>query len=161
MTDVLALCSQLPQRELAAGEVLITEGERVDCLYILVDGAVEVVREGVRVVTVTEPGAFLGEMSALLGTTFSASVRATVPTRVRVLAGAADAVQRDPALTFAIARLLARRLTALTAYLVDIKQQYAETDTHLAVMDEVLARLMNMQRETAPTGSEREDVPDY
>ena len=161
MPNVLALCSELPLRELAIGEALITEGGRADCLYVLVEGCVEVVREGVRVVTIAEPGAFLGEMSALLGTASSASVLATAPTRVRVMTGAADAVQRDPALTYAIAQLLARRLTALTAYLVDIKQQYAETDTHLAVMDQVLARLMSMQPGAAPTGSERGDVPDY
>ena len=161
MTNVLALCSQLPLRELATGEVLITEGGRADCLYVLVEGSVEVVREGVRVVTIAEPGAFLGEMAALLGTVSSASVRATAPTRVHVITGAASAVQQNPQLTYAIAQLLARRLTALTAYLVDIKQQYAETDTHLAVMDQVLARLMSMQPGAAPTGSERADVPDY
>jgi hypothetical protein len=46
--------------------------------------------------------------------------------------------------------------------LVDIKRQYADTNTHLALMDEVLANIIMMQP-AAPTamGSERKDVPDY
>ena len=75
---------------------------------------------------------------------------------------ASESVQRQPELTYAIARLLARRLSAVTAYLVDIKRQYADTNTHLALMDEVLANIIMMQP-AAPTamGSERKDVPDY
>jgi hypothetical protein len=64
-------------------------------------------------------------------------------------------------LTYAIAQLLARRLTALTAYLVDIKRQYADSNSHLALMDQVLGNLIATHPSAANLGSERSDVPDY
>jgi hypothetical protein len=81
---------------------------------------------------------------------------------VQVVHPAGAAVRSDAALTLAIAQLLARRLQTVTAYLVDLQQQYAGTGTHLALMDQVLARLMELQ--PAPPqqpGSERPDVPGY
>lgn len=156
------LDSPWPQRQVPAGTVLIHEAERSDHLYVLLHGAFDIVRAGVRVVQVREPGAFLGEISTLLDTPATASVVAAQDSVVQMIHPAGAAVRSDPALTLAIAQLLARRLQTVTAYLVDLQQQYAGTNTHLAVMDQVLARLMEMQS-TPPQapGSERPDVPDY
>lgn len=154
--------SPRPLRRVSAGTVLIHEAERSDQLYVLQQGAFDIVRAGVRVVQVSEPGAFLGEISALLDTPATASVVAAHDSVVQVIQPAGAAVRTDPALTLAIAQLLARRLQTVTAYLVDLQQQYAGTNTHLAVMDQVLARLMELQPAPAhATGSERPDVPDY
>ena len=161
MNDVLALCRSLPELRLPAGGMLIEEGVRTDHLYVLRSGAFEVVRNGVRVVLIEEPGAFLGEISALLASAPTASVVATRDSVVHVIDHAADAVRNNPDLTYAIAQLLARRLHAVTAYLVDIKRQYGDTETHLGLMDQVLAKLMTMQAGGTPAGSERRDVPDY
>lgn len=162
MSDPYPNGQRWPEQRVAAGTVLIQEAERADRLYVLVDGAFDVVRAGVRIVQVREPGAFLGEISALLDTPATASVVAARDSSVRCIHPAAAAVRSDQALTLAIAQLLARRLQTVTAYLVDLQQQYAGTGTHLALMDQVLARLMELQP-AAPgeTGSERPDVPDY
>jgi CRP-like cAMP-binding protein len=162
MTDVLTLCSALPEIRVAKGDTLIEEAVRTDRLYVLKNGAFEVVRNGVRVVSISEPGAFMGEISAVLGSVPTASVVAAKDSTVYVVDNASASVQRQPDLTYAIAQLLARRLAAVTAYLVDIKRQYADSNTHLALMDEVLANViaMNPTRRTEP-GSERSDVPDY
>ena len=161
MNDVLAMCSDLPEMHLAKGDRLIEEAVRMDRLYVLKGGAFEVVRNGVRVVAISEPGAFLGEISAVLRSAPTASVVATQDSAVHVLDGASDSVRTRPDLMYAIAQVLARRLSAVTAYLVDIKSQYAGTDTHLTLMDEVLANLTAMQPTTIKPGSERDDVPDY
>ena len=118
-------------------------------------------RNGVRVVTIKEPGAFLGEISAVLESAPTASVVAAEDSTVHVVNDASASVQRRPELTYAIAKLLARRLSAVTAYLVDIKRQYADSNTHLALMDEVLGNLIAMHPSLAEPGSERSDVPDY
>lgn len=161
MDDVLALCHGLPSRTLEVGEVLLTEGGHDEAMYVLVSGRVEVRKGPVTVTSVSEPGAFLGEMSALLGTPTSANVVAVEPTEVRVVADAATAVADDPQLTLAIARLLARRLQAVTSYLGDLKRQYADTDGHLSMMDTVLSELSAMRPRVIEGGSERDDVPDY
>jgi CRP/FNR family cyclic AMP-dependent transcriptional regulator len=158
--DVLVLCRSLPTLDLAAGQLLVEEGVATGRLFVLAQGAVEVVRSGVRVVRIDEPGAFLGEISVLLGSKPTATVGALVPSRFHVIEGAGAGLRGSPELTHAVAQLLARRLQAVTAYLVDLKRQYAGTDTHLAVMDQVLANLMTGQASSTVVGSEREDVPE-
>lgn len=161
MNDVLALCSDLPEVRVARGHTLIEEAVRADRLYVLKAGAFEVVRNDVRVTVVNEPGAFLGEISAVLGSAPTASVVATRDSIVYVIHDASASVRARPDLTYAIAQLLARRLTAVTAYLVDIKRQYADSNSHLALMDQVLGNLVAMHPSTIKPGSERADVPDY
>lgn len=161
MTDVLAMCSHWPLLHVAKGEVLIEEGAHADRLFVLRTGAFDIVRGGIRVVRVKGAGAFLGEMSAVLGSAPTASVLAAEDSTVHVMEGASAAVRAHPELIHAIARLLAQRLSAVTAYLVDIKRQYADSDTHLALMDQVLANVISMNPQATPLGSERKDVPDY
>jgi CRP/FNR family transcriptional regulator, cyclic AMP receptor protein len=162
MNDVLAMCRDFPQRRVAVGEALIQEGVAVDRLYVLREGAFEVLRSGVVVVRIAEPGSFLGEISAVLGSAPSAAVVATQDSVVYVIDAASQQVRRNPALTLAIAQLMARRLVAVTAYLVDIKRQYAGTDGHLSVMDRVLGDLVStVSPSQVALGSERADVPDY
>ena len=163
MKDVLALCRDLPELQVPAGTVLIEEGVPMGRMYVLRQGGFQVVRNGVKVVAISEPGAFMGEISALLGSAPMADVVATEDSTVHVLDDASAAARRDPELTYAVAQLLARRLQAVTSYLVDIKRQYAGTNTHLALMDQVLASLMEMQQpgNASRLGSERGDVPDY
>ena len=161
MTDVLAMCSDLPEMRVAEGDRLIEEAVRMDRLYVLKSGAFEVVRNGVRIVLIDEPGAFLGEISAVLGSAPTASVVAIRDSTVHVLDDASASVQRRPDLIYVIAQLLARRLSAVTAYLVDIKRQYGDSNTHLALMDQVLGDLIAMHPGPFKPGSERSDVPDY
>lgn len=160
--EVLAMCRHFPERQVPAGETLIEAGVARDHMYVLREGSFEVRREGVVVVRVTQAGAFLGEISAVLGAMPSASVVATCDSVVHVIETASHEVRRNPELTLAIAQLMARRLVAVTAYLVDIKLQYAGTDGHLSVMDRVLGDLVSaVSPGTMELGSERDDVPDY
>ena len=115
MNDVLAMCGDLPQMSFAKGDTLIEEGIRTDRLYVLERGAVEVLRNGVRVVLVTEPGSFLGEISAVLGSAPTASVVAARDSTVRVIDGASKVARSRPELTYAIAQLLAQRLRHVIA----------------------------------------------
>ena len=161
MNDVLAMCRDLPEMRVAKGDTLIEEAVRTDRLFVLKSGAFDVMRNGVRVIVVSEPGAFLGEISAVLGSAPTASVVAAEDSTVHVVYDASGAVQRRPELAYAIAQLLARRLSAVTAYLVDIKRQYADSNTHLGLMDQVLGNLIAMHPTLAEPGSERSDVPDY
>ena len=48
------------------GETVLAAGSTTGQLFILREGAVEVVRDGMRIATVSEPGAVFGELSVLL-----------------------------------------------------------------------------------------------
>jgi CRP-like cAMP-binding protein len=156
--DVLALSHGLPDREFAAGEDLLAEGERSGDLHVLVSGSVGIEVHGVLVKRVAEQGAFLGEISALLGTTHSARVYALEPTRTRMMAG--DAMLHNPDLLLAVARLLAARLQAMTGYLADLRTQYADSEGHLSLMADVLSELTATRPVTITPGSTR-DGYDY
>lgn len=159
MDDILALCADLPIGQFAPGETLMTEGSRSGTIFVLEEGVVGIEVGGVLVKRVSDPGAFLGEISALLGTVHSARVYAIEECRTRVMP-AQDAVN-NPALLLGMARLLAARLQSLTGYLADLRHQYSDSETHLGLMAEVLSELSAARPSGASLGSNRPDVPDY
>ena len=57
-------------------ECVLTAGSKTGRLLIVKEGAVEVVREGVQIAKVTEPGAVFGELSVLLDQPHTADLRA-------------------------------------------------------------------------------------
>ena len=159
MDEVLLLCEGLPRRELATGEQLITQGEAGTQMFVLAAGSVAIHRDGAALTRVGDPGAFLGEMSVVLGRPAGADVIALEPSTVVVIDHAATALIESPALLLAVARLLARRLDAVNSYLSDLKRQYADTDGHLGMMDEILGALMSIRSAPVEAGSERMDLP--
>jgi CRP-like cAMP-binding protein len=62
-----------------AGETVFTAGSMTGRLLILRQGAVAVVKEGVEIARVTEPGAVFGELSVLLDQPHTAEVRRWKP----------------------------------------------------------------------------------
>jgi CRP/FNR family transcriptional regulator, cyclic AMP receptor protein len=159
MNDILAQCRDMPERRFGAGEDLLREGERSGIIYILIDGSVEVLKGDVQVTTVAEPGGVFGEMSALLDAPHMATVRALMPSRFYVAENATEFLQLSPQVALAVARLLAKRLQAMTSYLVDLKQQFGEHGDHLALVDEVLETLVHHQDQEHSPGSDRDPDP--
>jgi CRP/FNR family transcriptional regulator, cyclic AMP receptor protein len=156
--EILSLCRNLPTRDFPAGAELISEGSRSESIYVLLEGTVGVVISGVLVTRISDPGSFLGEIAALLGTAHSARVVALTDCRARVLA--ADSIVDNPAILLGMARLLAARLHGMTGYLVDLRNQYGDEDTRLGMMAEVLSELTLVRPSGVTPGSARTDVPD-
>jgi CRP-like cAMP-binding protein len=155
MASILPACRELPIRDFAAGEVVISEGTPSGVLYILASGAVEVVKGDVPIVTVTEPGALFGEMSVLLDLPHTATVRALEPSTLHVAEDPLGFLHANPEIAFELSRLLARRLNFVNGYLVDVKRQFEGSGDHLAMVDEVLETLVHHQGRTAAGGSTR------
>jgi CRP/FNR family cyclic AMP-dependent transcriptional regulator len=108
------------QVEFPAGHVIARQGEVGTGFFVIVDGAVRVVRGGETVVTLG-PGDFFGELSVIDGRPRIASVIAEGPTTCLALPSwDFEAVLRaEPSVSIAILRGLAGRLRELT-----------ETDRH-------------------------------
>jgi CRP-like cAMP-binding protein len=64
----------------AAGHAVVTEGERGGSFFLVVDGALSVRVNGIGEVATLTPGAFFGEIAALLGEARSATVVCTAST---------------------------------------------------------------------------------
>jgi CRP/FNR family transcriptional regulator, cyclic AMP receptor protein len=101
--------------EFAADRVIARQGEIGTGLFMVVDGAVRVVQDGV-VVARLGPGGFFGELSVLDGGPRNAQVSAEVPTTCLALATwDAERVMRDePGVALAVVRVLTARLREAT-----------------------------------------------
>lgn len=159
MADLLSLTAGLPEVELAAGDVLIHDGTSTGSVWVLVEGAVEVRKDGALINTITEPGAAFGEVSVLLGGGHSADVVAAAPSRLRHAVDGRAFLLEQPEVLLLVAGGLARRLDLVTRYLADLRNQYAGTPG-LEMVAEVLSKL-NSAGQPARPGSRRDPDPEY
>lgn len=157
--SLLELCADLPVRSFAAGDVLLAEGAPPGAVLVLRTGEVEIRTGGTPLTRVGTPGAVLGETSVLLGRATTAAVVAVDDVEVHVVEDLDEAGQAQPELLVEVARVLARRVTALTRYLADLREQYAEVGGHLGMMDQVLSALLVHDGAETDAGSDRDDVP--
>jgi CRP/FNR family transcriptional regulator, cyclic AMP receptor protein len=153
-------CAGLAERVFEKGEIVLEEGVRGP-LFVLAEGAVEILKGDFRINIVDEPGSILGEVSALLATAPMATVRALERSRLFVAEDGLAFLSSKPELALEVARLLARRLNSVTSYLADLKKQFADHESHLGIVDEVLETLVHGQEQGEPTtgGSDREPDP--
>lgn len=158
--SVLEQSRHLPLRRFAAGEPVLTEGTREGVLYVLASGSVDIMKGDILINSVSEPGALLGEVAALLDLPHTATVRAREACTFHVAEDPEAFLHSNPAIAFELARLLARRLHYVSSYLVDVKRQFAGSGDHLAIVDEVLETLVHHQEPHVSAGSDRCPDPD-
>lgn len=158
---MLAACRDLPVIELAPGDVLVREGQERTALFVLVDGTLEVSRQGSMLAAISEPGSVIGEIAVLLDLCHGATVTATSLVHVHVIHDADAFLASDHERLRAIACTLATRLNRLTSYLSDVRTHYASAGGHLALLDEVLAELSFGTEPPARPGSVRDPDPLY
>ena len=161
MRGILELCRDLPGLDVAAGHVLIEQGATPGVLYVLEHGSAVVERDGISIVRVDAPGAVLGELSVVLGKPATATVRASTPLRLRVAHDPRSFLEARPGVALAVLRTVASRLEGVTAYLADIKRQFAEHSDHFGMIDEVLQVLIHDQPPEVEPGSARDPDPEY
>ena len=148
MSAILELVREHPVEHFQPGDILIEQRHHTGRMLVLLEGEVEVLRDGVRVAKASEPGACFGEMSALLRCAHTATVRALRPCAMAVIDEPRAFLAGSSAASLHIAETLARRLDALNKYLIDVKRQYEGHD-HLGMVDEVIETLMHRQPRAA------------
>ena len=145
MREMLEYCVGGERQNVSAGALVVQEGGRTGHLYVLIEGRLEVIKGDTVVASITEPGAVLGEMSVLLDTPHTATVRAAQDSAIYEIDDAASFLRQQPVVSLMIARMLAQRLNVATTYLADLKHQFADRNDHLGMVDEVLEALVNQQ----------------
>jgi CRP/FNR family cyclic AMP-dependent transcriptional regulator len=104
----------LPVATYQVGEPVLAAGTTSGRLLVLKTGAVEVVKDGLQIAEVSEPGAVFGELSMLLDQPHAAEFH---------VADAASLLTEDPATLLYVTVLLARRLDATNRALIEVKRQ--------------------------------------
>ena len=141
MASILTLVKGQPQRSLVRGEVLIEAGEAGGELYVLEKGKLVVERDGVAIATIIEPGALIGEMSVLLGIDHSATVRAELPSTVRVIEDAVPFLERNPLMTLHVATMACERLNRTSALLVELRKEAEGKDNEQGLLSRIFSSL--------------------
>jgi CRP-like cAMP-binding protein len=123
LSSLLELTANRPTRSLATDEVLLAQGDGGGDLFILLSGELSVLRDGVKLATLSQPGTLIGEMSVLLGTRSTATVQAERETKVRVVRNARQILETEPGLAMRVGALVAGRLDATSALVVELSRQ--------------------------------------
>ncbi|MCX7872484.1 MAG: cyclic nucleotide-binding domain-containing protein [Verrucomicrobiae bacterium] len=116
-------CHDRSEKDFEKGEEILKEGQRDDKIYVLVKGAVEVVKEGVQIAVVEQKGAVFGEISALIKTPHNATVRALSNCKCYIIPNASHYLEDNPSATLAVARMLAERLYNIDAKFAELKKR--------------------------------------
>ncbi|MBF0339807.1 MAG: cyclic nucleotide-binding domain-containing protein [Magnetococcales bacterium] len=119
-------------REYAPGEVILREGETGDCLYVILEGQVEVVvddggEESYRLAVLEKDG-FFGEMSLFSDLPRVATVRALGPVRVMTVdkRGLLRWLGDDPSLSMRIMLKMVERIRLLVSEVVRLRRALRE-----------------------------------
>jgi CRP-like cAMP-binding protein len=150
MFDVLAALAESPTETFEPGETILEQGSESGKLFFLVEGMVAIIRSGTQINDVADRGAVFGEMSILLNTPHTATVQAVVQSKFIRVDDGARLLRENAEVSGYIAMILARRVNGLSRYLVDLKQQFADRDDHLGMVDDVLDTLLNRHPRDIP-----------
>ena len=112
----------LPVVKHPARQVVLAAGSKTGRLLFLKNGAVEVIKDGVQIASVSAPGSVFGEQAVLLDQPHSADVR-TLEQSEFFVADAPAMLAGDPTVALYIAAILARRLDAANRSLIEVKHQ--------------------------------------
>jgi CRP/FNR family cyclic AMP-dependent transcriptional regulator len=124
--------ADLPIATYQAGETVLTAASTTGRLLILKNGAVAVIKEGVEIGKVAEPGAVFGELSVLLGRPHTADVIA-VETSQFYVANAATLFMKDPVALLYVTAILARRLDRANEALIELEQQLQDDEPRIVI----------------------------
>ncbi len=129
----------LPLATYQDGETILTAGSKTGQLLILKEGAVAILKDGVEIAKVAEPGAVFGELSVLLDQPHTADVRALETSQFHIADATALLVQ-DPTALLYVAAILARRLDGANRALIELKHQI-EAGQPLSVIDKTVEKM--------------------
>ena len=114
--------ARLPVVTHRAHEVVLTAGSKTGELLFLRSGAVEVVKDGMQIASVSAPGSVFGELAVLLDQPHTADVRALEQSEFYV-ANAQATLAVNPTVALYVSATLARRLEAANRLLLQVKHQ--------------------------------------
>ena len=110
------------------GEIIVRQGEKGDCMYVIQEGQVEVVQikgEDIVRLAALDQGDFFGEMAIFEKETRSATVRALGEVRLLTVDRKTflRRIQEDPSLAFRVVQTMSGRINQLNQELVSLKGQ--------------------------------------
>jgi CRP-like cAMP-binding protein len=110
-----------PEKEFKASELIFRQGDASRVLYILLEGQLVVIEDGVQIALISEPGAFVGESAYLIGSERLADVKAQTDCRLQVVEDVERFFREDPTRGLQVAQILARRLRDMDLRFLEVR----------------------------------------
>ena len=136
-STVLPKLWSLPIETYQEGALVLAGGSRTGKLLVMIEGVVEVVRSGVRIAEIAEPGAVFGDLAVLLDQPHSADVRALQSSTFHVADGG-TILRVDPVVVLYVAVILAQRLETVDGLLVEARRRLERADEPHRILRETL-----------------------
>lgn len=112
------------------GEIISEEGELNFDLYILVEGKVGIFKKNILICEFDKKGTVIGEMSVILKTPRTATIRAITDTTLIVLKSDFDMLMKtNPDVVKKIIKSLAERLKDITEEYYQLSEKYLKEET--------------------------------
>ncbi|MBD3244034.1 MAG: cyclic nucleotide-binding domain-containing protein [Chitinivibrionales bacterium] len=116
-------------RHFDPGEDIIQEGSLGRGLYVLLRGKLIVMRDGVRIASITQKGSYVGEISAILGCTCTATVRAEEPSELLYVERVTEYLENNPQASYVLAQTLAKRLMDMNQKFISLERMLRKLAT--------------------------------
>lgn len=139
--QVLEKVSGFPLRAFERGDIVLSEGSDTHRLLFLNRGVVDVVKDGVQLTRVTEPGAVFGDMSVLLGQPHTADVLAAEPSSFYIVDHAEGFLREDSLVALYVATVLAGRLDEVNRHLIELWGRSPEPEQRRRFFTETLRKI--------------------
>ena len=145
LESVFERLSGFPIRIFEEGELVLPQGGRTGQLLFLLQGAIDVVKDGWHIARIAKPGAVFGDMAVLRDQPHSADVVAIERSSLFVVSDAAAFLRTEPLIALYIAVVQSGRLDAANRSVIAARSQLVakgERDPgFVAMLDEIGAAL--------------------
>jgi len=137
MDNIEKILKDFPLVTLKEGENLLTQGEKTNSLYFLLEGGVSILRDDIEIATSSEKGSVYGEMSIMLGNAHSATVKCLKDSQFFQIENPLNFLESHPEVIWHITQILSGRLYNVNNYLIEIKHQF-DSELHMNIVDDTL-----------------------
>jgi CRP/FNR family cyclic AMP-dependent transcriptional regulator len=145
LESVFDRLSASPIRTFEKGELVLAEGTKTGHLLFLIQGAVDIAKNGWHIARVDKPGAMFGEMAAFRGQPHSADVVAIARSSFFVVSDAVSFLRSEPLIALYIAGVQSDRLDAANRNLIAARSEFTAMgqrgQTFVAALDTIGAAL--------------------
>jgi CRP/FNR family cyclic AMP-dependent transcriptional regulator len=145
LESVFERLSGFPIRIFEEGELVLPQGGRTGQLLFLLQGAIDVVKDGWHIARITKPGAVFGDMAVLRDQPHSADVVAIERSSLFVVSDAASFLRTEPLIALYVAVVQSGRLDAANRSVIAARSQLVANGKQdpgfVAMLDEIGAAL--------------------
>ena len=118
--------------EIKEGEIILQEGLSGSKVYVLLRGAVKITSGSHLIAKEENEGSILGELSALLGTNYVATVTTTKDSRFYVIENFIEFLKEYPDVAVNVSQTLAYRLVYMNEHFVEVRNKISGINEELS-----------------------------